>query len=547
MRISRSGFAIGVSLLSLVTASGAAHAAPDASASPSAPAASPSPTSEASSTKPTAVASAAKTAQQANVDPNRSVPPAQRSTPPSEATEQRAPANPSVRTYPRQADGHGIMLGGYNASRWAEDWRVMRDPKKRKDILDRLKYIPIDDQGKIYITLSGEVRYRINDYSEPNLVKSGYRLEEQTRLVGGADVHIGPVRFYGELGHGGLSGYNYGVAPAKSRDALIAQQFFGEISGTIGNFGLGVRYGRQEFTDGPSNLVSQKDNNTIHTSVQGLRAWGQTGDVRADIFDFKQVTLGTQGLSDDVADDKTRFSGATFGLVLANSATRKVFLDPFAWRERNDSLKWGRVTGREVRNYYGARLWGSLDRLTLDWTVDHQSGTFAGHDISAWNAFIAQTYVIDPKHWKPKVGIHFDFGEGGGSYGSGTLHVAKAPFAGTIAYSYQGALNFTNLFQASPNLTVSPFKKLDLTTEYQHSWRVSPHDAIYRGAGTPYTGSETLPGNNVGDAIRLQATLKVTRRLSIVGRYEYFMPGPILDRLGYVDSHYLASWVSYRF
>ncbi|PMZ81015.1 hypothetical protein, partial [Pseudomonas sp. FW306-2-11AD] len=85
-----------------------------------------------------------------------------------------------------------------------------------------------------------------------------------------------PVRFYGELAHGGLSGYNYGVAPAKSRDALIAQQFFGEISGTIGTFGLGVRYGRQEFTDGPSNLVSQKDNNTIHTSVQGLRTWGQT-------------------------------------------------------------------------------------------------------------------------------------------------------------------------------------------------------------------------------------------------------------------------------
>ncbi|PNB46409.1 hypothetical protein C1X73_34615, partial [Pseudomonas sp. FW305-130] len=69
----------------------------------------------------------------------------------------------------------------------------------------------------------------------------------------------------------------------------------------------------------------------------------------------------------------------------------------------------------------------------------------------------------------------------------------------------------------------------------------------YRGAGTPYTGSETLPGSNVGDAIRLQATWKVTRRLSVVGRYEYFIPGPILDQLGYVNSHYLASWISYRF
>jgi hypothetical protein len=526
-------FALNLSALPLIFLPAAAYAAPNTAALPPAPAASiwpPTGTDADTSTSDGVLA----TPQREPTEPKLPPPPAR-------------PATRAHHIYPQQADGQAITLGGYTLSRWAEDWRGLRDPAKRKDWIDRLKYIPIDSRGDIYVTLSGEIRLRINDYSDPGLLNAGYRLEEQTRVVGGADLHIGPIRFYGELGHGGLSGHNYGTPLPKSRDALVAQQFFAEVSGAVGNYGAGVRYGRQQFTDGSVNLVSQIDNNTIHTSVQGIRGWAQGSSIRADLFDFKKVALGVQGLGDDHADDGTRFSGATLGMVFANAATRKLFLDPFIWRERNNALKWGSVMAREIRYYYGARLWGNFDRLALDWTIDHQDGSFNGRDISAWNAFIAQTYVLDPKHWKPKIGIHFDFGDGGGSFGKGTLHTAKAPFAGTIAYSYQGALNFTNLFQVSPNFTVSPSRKLDVLTEFQHSWRVSPHDAVYRGLGTAYAGSETVPGRDVGDALRLQATWKMTRRVSIVGRYEYFAPGAILDRLGYGDSHFLAGWISYRF
>lgn len=473
--------------------------------------------------------------------------PVQPATPPSEATPERAPANPATRAYPRQADGHGIKLGGYNLSRWAEDWRMMRDPAKRDDFLDRLKYIPIDDKGDIYLTLSGEVRIRADYYSHPGLADGDYRREDKLRLVGGADLHIGPVRFYGELAHGGLSGHNYGAPTPKFRDALFAQQFFGEIGGTIGDVTLGARYGRQEFTDGPSGLVSQKDNNTIRTPLDGLRAWGQISNMRVDLFDFEQVKLGMEGLGDDVTDHDTRFSGVTAGVVLANSKTRKLFLDPFVWRERNARQRWGSVTGREVRRYYGARLWGSYDDLTLDWTIAHQGGDFNGRAISAWNAFIAQTYLLDKKGLAPKIGVHFDYGSGGGSYGTGTLHASKTVTAGSVAYSYQGALGPTNLFQVSPNVTVSPAKTLDVTVEYQRSWRVSETDAIYRGAGTAYAGSQLLAGSHVGDAIHLQASWKVTPRLSLIARYEYFDGGEILDQLGYADSHYLGSWATFRF
>jgi hypothetical protein len=148
---------------------------------------------------------------------------------------------------------------------------------------------------------------------------------------------------------------------------------------------------------------------------------------------------------------------------------------------------------------------------------------------------------------KPKPGIHFDYGSGGGAYGTGTIRNTRTITAGSIAYSYQLALNLTNLFQVSPNFTISPSKSLDLTAELQHSLRVDENDAVYRGAGTAYAGTQLVKGAHVGDAARLQATWKVSPRVSVIGRYEYFEPGAVLKAVGSKGSHFLAGWVSFRF
>ncbi|MHA6720361.1 alginate export family protein [Sphingomonas sp. RS6] len=478
--------------------------------------------------------------------PPQDVPP-QKGTPAAEAVTPRAPSQPSTYPYPNQADGFGVKLGGYNVSRWAEDWRVMRDPKKRDDILDRLKYLPISGDGTVYATLSGELRLRQDYISHPNLTPVAHRREQLLRVFAGADVHIGPLRLYGELAHGGLAGHNLGNPAPKSKNDLFAQQYFAELSGSIGRVTAGVRYGRQEFTDGPSGLVSVRDDNTLHIELNGARAWVAVARFRADVFDFRPTTMGLGGVGDDKIDRGSRFSGVTVGMVVANEKTRKIFVDPFVWRDRNDSSKWGRSTGRERRRHYGARVWGSVDRVNFDWTVDRQEGDYMGRPIDAWMVQAAQTYVLNPKGVKPKAGIHFDYGSGGGAYGTGTIRNARTVTGGAIPFSYQGALNLINLFQISPNFTLSPTKKLDVTTEYQHSIRVTETDAVYRGAGTAYSGTQLVSGNHVGDAIRLQATWKVTPRVSVVGRYEYFEPGAVLKAVGSTGSHYVAGWVSFRF
>lgn len=229
------------------------------------------------------------------------------------------PAEPAS-LYPADAVGEGSVSGGYALSRWAEDWRRKADPAQRDDPFDRLKYLPLDDDGDIYLTLSGEARVRVNYTTNLNLRNAGSQRQDINRLVGGADLHVGPhLRFYGEIAHGGMSGDNIGTPSGSLRNDLVLLQSFAELKGRVAGMDLGLRYGRQEFTDGPNLLTSQRDNNTIRYALNGVRAWARTGSLRIDAFDFKPTALGNGGIDDDKVEQGRRFSGFTAGIRIPST------------------------------------------------------------------------------------------------------------------------------------------------------------------------------------------------------------------------------------
>jgi len=468
---------------------------------------------------------------------------------PSEAGQTRNPATPIVISYPSAAAGDGVSAGGFNLSRWAEDWSSYRDPKKRNDPLDRLKYLPIDADRGIYVTLSGELRLRVNEVTNPNLREGEAQRQDINRIVAGADVHITPYfRAYGEIAHGGLAGQNITPLPTLKND-LVVQQAFVEGDVTVFNVALGLRYGRQEFTDGSNLLTSQLDNNTIRNVLNGFRVWARGTRVRADMFDFYLTQLGAEGTGDDNIDKTRRFTGITAGYVVpANFLGRsKLYLDPFVWRLRNNAVARGATTAREERMYYGARLWGDVDRVTIDWTVDHQGGTSGDRDIDAWQVLLAQTYRLGAASTAPRIGFHADYASGGGGYGAGALRSAATPFGNNIYYSYQLFLTPTNLVTVAPSFTFSPIRGVRLTTEYRFAWRADVKDAVYRANGSAFAGTLNVSDRKIADSLRMQMIYSITPRLSFTGRYEHLMAGPSLTRAGYSNSDFLAGWVSFRF
>lgn len=452
--------------------------------------------------------------------------------------------------YPPAAAGDGATTNGYNLSRWAEDWRELRDPAKRDDPLDRLKYLPLDEDGDIYLTLSGEARLRVNHTTNPNLRDARAQRQDITRLVGGADLHVGPhLRFYGEIVHGGISGVELGTPAATLRNDLVFQQAFVEGNANVAGVAIGARYGRQEFTDGPNLLVSQRDNNTIRYTLNGIRVWARGSRVRVDLFDFKPTAYGDLGTDDDVSDPARRFSGVTFGVALPNKwlGGSKLYVDPFFWRRRNHVGAWGGRIGPATRYYLGTRLWGDVGPLTIDWSVNHQWGHYIDQDIDAWHAFFAQTYRLGSSKTAPRIGFHADYASGGGGYGDGKLRNAYAPFGNNTYYSYQLSLTPSNLIAVAPNFSFSPIEDVRLTAEYQLAWRDNARDAVYRANGQPFAGTQNVPDKKIADVARLQLVWTISSRLSFTGRYEHLAAGPALTKAGYHSSDFLAGWVSFRF
>jgi hypothetical protein len=469
---------------------------------------------------------------------------------PSESGQTRNPATPTVTSYPAAAAGDGATTGGYNLSRWAEDWRALRDPAKRDDPLDRLKFLPLDDDGDVYLTLSGEARLRVNHTTNPNLRDAPAQRQDINRLVAGADLHVGPhVRAFAEVAHGGIAGVEIGTPAATLRNDLVVQQAFVEGDVDVAGVSLGARYGRQEFTDGSNLLTSQRDNNTIRYTLNGWRAWARGARVRADVFDLKPTAYGAAGSGDDDPDDARRFSGVTLGVVVPRDwfGGSKLYFDPFFWRRRNTVGAWGGRVGPSTRFYGGARLWGEVGPVTLDWTVNHQWGEYIDQDIDAWQVFAAQTYRLGKAATAPRIGVHADYASGGGGYGEGKLRNAYAPFGNNIYYSYALFLTPSNLVAVAPNVTFTPVKKVRLTAEYEFAWRDDVRDAVYRANGQPFAGTQNVDAAKIGEVARLQLVWSVAPRLSFTGRYEHFAAGPALTRAGYASSDFLAGWLSFRF
>ncbi|WP_375271491.1 alginate export family protein [Sphingomonas sp.] len=470
-----------------------------------------------------------------------------------QTTGKKASATPiadSTPAYPAGANGDGTAQGAYNLSRWAENWHGMKDPAKRDDPLDALKFIPLDRAGDSYLTLSGELRLRVQGATNPNLREGDAQRQNRLRVFAGADLHLGDhFRAYDELAHGGLGGVNLGTPNTNLRNDLALQQGFAEVMGSIDGVAVGVRGGRQEFTDGPNLLTSARDDNSLRFVLDGVRGYARGTRVRVDLFDYRYVRYGYEGLGDDETDSNRRVSGVTFGYALPTKllGRSKLYFDPFVWRLRNRGAVCGGRTAREERMFYGLHLYGDAGPMTLDWTLNHQGGRYDGRSISAWQAFFAQTYRVGKAATAPRVGVHLDYASGGGAYDRGTLRTASGLFGNNIYYSYQLFLTPSNLAVIAPNLTVQPTRKLRVTGEYGFAWRPSDSDAVYRASGAAFASTQRAAGHRVADVARLQAIWSATARLSVTARYEHLMAREALTGAGYASSDFLALWGSFRF
>jgi hypothetical protein len=450
-----------------------------------------------------------------------------------------APADP----YPRMAAGWGPELdGGLMASRWSEDWSGMAAAGQAPP----LKAVAMGDAARF--TLSSEFRLRRVAWDNAQLQRANSFEQTQLRAIVGADLLANPnLRFFGEVGAGRVEGRRE-TATANFENEASLQQLFVDVRGNVGGTLVGAMLGRQEFSDGPRQLISLSDGPNLHRSWNGVRLYAHGARQRFGAFDLRATRLG-RGPFDEEINHAERLRGLNASFIVSPGEGPNTYLEPFWLQSRNPAYRVASRTGLDDRDTLGARLWGRRGKARFDWTIARQTGrTVDDRRIDAWGVFAVQSLVLSETGWKPRLTSRIDAASGGGAYDTGAVVRNFNPLYASSNYLGEGQfLGLSNLLMIAPGITVSPTPRATLSLEFGYARRLDENDAVYAGGGRAYSSSERVPGHHIGNLSRLTGAWSVNRNLAFRLNIEHMRAGIALRSAGFPSGTYAYLDATYRY
>lgn len=457
-------------------------------------------------------------------------------------------------------------VGRYGIAPWAEDWSFLRDKKRRDDPFDPLKFIPLTQNGRWWLTFSGETRLR-NWYEEaPFLGTRGTPGSGRfaVRNLYGADLHLGEhVRFFGQLVNAdaaGWGGYGYN---STFRKRLDLQQGFVELKSKLVGAKTGLIVGRQQFLDAPSYILYNRETPNVPLSWNGVRGYAIWPRLRADVYDFVGTNITSNKMFNNRPDWSTRLHGLDVTWAPPSFSVGKervssfvdLFLIAFRVGGTAAALPYKKTTlnGTTARQDYGFRWYGGAPSFEFSVGGLYQGGSFelnsTGRNRSvsayAFNAIAGYRQTTSPLH--PFLGLQADLYSGGSSQrNQGTVGTYIAPFNPQTNYlettTYVAP---SNLVSFSPVIRITPRNWLSLQFKSPILWRASTDDAVYGPSGA--YASTSFRGGLIGIVPQASLTMQLNRHLTWTQYGARFIGSDGLRAAGGKSGSYYQSSFVFRF
>ena len=422
-----------------------------------------------------------------------------------------------------------------------ENFSFLKDPAKRTDLWDFLKYIPLNHQGDVYLTFGFETRSEYEWFQNANWgagpqTISGYYLQ---RVIPEGSLTLGShLRLFGSFQYDKEMGNNGGPRPGIDEDQGDFHEAFLDIStGLDDPRSVTLRLGEQELVYGTGRLVDNNEGVNVKSSFYGARVIAHTELFRLEVFGVKPTELNT-GTWDDPPTSQQTFWGV-YGTGPLRLIDQNGQADLYYLGLDTTRATYQQGSGREIRHSIGTRLFNHqpgapFDQPGLDynWELIYQLGTFAQNYINAWSV-ATETGFTFPARFMPRLALRADIASGGQHPNGGTLNTFN-PLFPRGAYFGPKLTMFGpyNLFDIHPLLMLTLLQNVTCDFDWDWFWRESLDDGVYQIGGAlirPSGGSKArYIGSQANFELRWALDLHTTIAINLAG----FLTGTFLKETG---------------
>jgi hypothetical protein len=436
----------------------------------------------------------------------------------------------------------------YQLLRFEEDYRYLRDPGRRSDLWDPLKYIAFNGAASWYLSFGGEVRERYEYFHNTNWGRgpqdgNGYALQ---RFMVHADLHLGEqLRFFLQLKSGLENGRVGGPRPT-DEDKLDLHQAFADFTVRVGQTAsLALRAGRQELLFGSQRLVSVREGPNVRQSFDGGRLILWATPWRVDAF----LTLPVEtnpGIYDDATDHTRLFWGVY--AVRPFAPLPHGNMDLYYLGLDRKRANFDQDSAHELRHSIGTRWWGQPQPWDYNCEFVYQWGDFGRGAIQAWTVASDTGYTLSTFRFRPRLGLKANVASGDLNPHGRNLQTFNALFPKGAYFGEIALIGPANFIDLHPVLDLHLTQNVTVTTDWIFFWRESIHDGIYGPAINLIRSGQTSRARYIGSQATAQAEWQLNRHMILMVIYTHFFAGAFLKESGPGrDVDYVTTWVTYRF
>lgn len=441
----------------------------------------------------------------------------------------------------------GPRIGGYFMQRWNDRFDTVESTAD-EGIFAPLKHIDVTDN--VYVTLSGEERIRSVLQNYGNFIGGGLKKGQgyvALRHQYGADIHVGSnIRAFAQVVSAQQPGFGIPQPyPGKQENNIDVAELFLEVSHPLGTANVGARIGRQQMTLGNGLLFALQPAANVEQAHDGIVAYANTPDADLTLFSIKPVNY-FNGAFDDKTSETQKYAGAYGSVRILKRKKGGLALDPFIVRSIDTPGNINRTVGDDRRWTAGARLWGGLGLLSLDWTTAYQWGSFDEKDVKAAAIFTDTQFRIFNAPANARISLRADMATGG-SRNAATVKTFRPFFHAQLYQTIMGYLTPANSVDGGLGLLADPDPRLTLQAYARRFWRYSTQDVIYGRGFVALNGTGNYDSKAMGDLIAASGRMQFNKHLSFTLNGGIFSPSAKAEGSGLRKTKTLTAEILYMF